>query len=221
MALGTRFAPSLALLLVVGSFAWSHTARAEDMGVDALRVTSPVTEAPEAPDMFAIRRLAFEAHFGLATPMGEFGIATEYSVHPLLGLGAGIGVGVGLDSGPDQRNTLHGALLARFRPLRGKKNAMVFGAAYSFGGFQRFGYPNDESNPPPPLADRSDWAHWAQFDVGWERRAGTGFLIRMSVGGAVLLNPADLQCAPGEACLPTTSQSLFIFDFALGYAGPV
>ena len=171
-----------------------------------------------APDVYAVRRLVLEAHLGFGTPVGALGIVTEYTVHPLLGLGVGAGVG----SGPSGGNAFHGALLARFRPLRGKNNALVLGAAYSFGGFHRFD-PRLGDGDPPPVADTADWAHWAQFDIGWERRAAKGFLIRLSMGGAVLLNPADLQCAPADAarCQPTTSQSLFTIDLALGYAGPV
>jgi hypothetical protein len=150
--------------------------------------------------------------------VGALGIVTEYSVHPVLGLGAGIGVG----SGPSGGNFVHGALLARFRPLRGKRSALVLGAAYSFGGFQRFELHIGDLEPPP-VADSADWAHWAQFDVGWEGRAEKGFLIRLSMGAAILLNPADLRCAAADAalCQPTTSETLFTFDLALGYAGPV
>jgi hypothetical protein len=192
------------------------------MGTDSFRSAPPATEVPlhasEIPNVYEVRRLALEAHLGFGTPVGELGLVTEYSVHPLLGLGAGIGMGWALQGG----NALRGALLARFRPLRGKNNALVFGAAYSFGGFQRFEL-NIGEEEPPPVADRTNWAHWAQFDIGWERRAEKGFLIRLSMGGAVLLNPADLGCAPSDAalCQPTTSQSLLTFDLALGYAGPV
>ncbi len=222
-----RFARSTALLLAVAAFSWLATARAEDMGSEAVpNSTPPVAErpperlptAPRAPDVFAVRRLALEAHLGFATPVGELGLVTEYSVHPVLGLGAGVGIGWA----PGNDNALRGALLARLRPLRGRNNALVLGAAYSFGGFHRYELRIGDLEPPP-VADRADWAHWAQFDVGWERRADKGFLIRLSMGGAILLNPADLVCAPADAarCQPTTSQSLFTFDLTLGYAGPV
>jgi hypothetical protein len=183
-----------------------------------------LSSPPEVPDVFAVRRLTLEAHVGIATPVGEFGFVSEYSPHPIIGLGIGVGLGLrfGADIGSNNSNGFRGALLARFRPLRGKKNALVLGAAYSFGGFQRFEVHIGDTDPPP-IADRANWAHWAQFDIGWERRAPTGFLFRMSAGGAILLNPGDIECKPSEAasCIPLKSQSLFTVDFALGYAGPV
>lgn len=229
MASGMRVA---VLPFVVACFSWPLTARAEDMGSEdlssgATRTASTVTETPapspeaavaEAPDIYAVRRLALEAHIGFGTPVGALGIVAEYSVHPLLGLGAGIGMG----SAPSNDSALHGALLARLRPLRGKNDALVLGAAYSFGGFQRFELQISDSEPPP-VAGRADWAHWAQFDVGWERRADKGFLIRLSMGAAILLNPSDLRCSPADAavCQPMTSETLFTLDLGLGWAGAV
>jgi hypothetical protein len=240
-----RIAPYV--LAVTSLFSWCLDARAEETNVgvsapptrddddaesavippsprplrdfpDATPPVAVTTPGAEAPDVYALRRLAFEAHLGIATPVGSLGFVTEYAVHPVIGLGAGLGVG----SGPRNGNKLHGALVARVRPMRRKGNALVFGAAYSFGGFERFGLHLGDGDPPP-VADRADWAHWAQLDIGWERRAEKGFLIRITAGGAVLLNPADLVCTQSDAarCLSTSSQSLFTLDLALGFAGPV
>ncbi len=179
--------------------------------------SSVPSSVPET-DVFSRRRLAIEAHLGFATPVGALGAVVEYSVTPFLGLGAGFGVG----SGPEDGNNLHGALLTRFRPFRGKTNALELGAAYSFGGFRKFEL-NIGDSPPPNVADRADWAHWAQFDIGWEHRAEKGFLMRLSLGGAVLLDPADLQCGSSfvsgaSSCAPTDHETLFTLDLAIGYA---
>jgi hypothetical protein len=254
MATWIGFGPCSAMLLAVTSLTSSLTARAEDthpsspqapgapatrddgdaalpvaarpaMGTPAFVPLRDASDAglaiPDVPDSFATRRWTLETHVGFGTPVGEFGLESEYSPHPIVGLG----IGVGLGAVPKGYNAFRGALLARLRPFRGKKNALVLGAAYAFGGFARFGgisFGEGESDTPP-LADRTTRAHWAQFDVGWERRAPSGFLLRMSVGGAVLLNPGDLECIPEEAarCVSVSSQTLFTLDVAVGYAGPV
>jgi hypothetical protein len=41
----------------------------------------------------------------------------------------------------------------------------------------------------------TDWAHWAQFDVGWETRAESGFSLRVAPGVAGALNKADQVCS--------------------------
>lgn len=254
MAMWMGFGPCSAMLLAVASLTSSPTARAEDThpsspqtpAAPATRddsdaalpaATQPATSTwafaplrnasdaglaiPDVPDSFATRRWTLETHAGIATPVGEFGLESEYSPHPIVGLG----IGVGLGAVPKGANAFRGTLLARLRPFRGKKNALVLGAAYAFGGYARFDVSNfgESAGDTPPLADRTKWAHWAQFDVGWERRATSGFLLRMSVGGAFLLNPADLECSPEDAarCVSVSSQTLFTLDFAVGYAGPV
>jgi len=183
-------------------------------------------------DAFARRRLALEGHVGFGTPVGALGFVAEYSILPFLGVGAGVGIG----SGPDGGNHFHGALVTRVRPLRGRTNALVIGAAYSFGGYKRFELfiPNDQ--PSNYFSAQGDWAQWAQADIGWEHRwegcarltGGTdmncrspvdGLLLRLSLGAAYLLNPNALACygAAAEAC-SRAPNAIFTFDIAIGYA---
>jgi hypothetical protein len=162
-------------------------------------------------DPFEERRLALEGHLGIATPVGTLGFVAEYSVLPFLGLGAGAGVSFG-----NRGNTVLGAVVARLRPLRVRQNALVLGGAYSFGGFHLFEFGIGDTAPDSigaPLA------HFAQADIGWERRSPRGFLIRLGLGAAWLLNPSDLTCTQaGSPCTPPSSKTLFTFDLALGYA---
>jgi hypothetical protein len=187
--------------------------------------SAPPTDVAESPastsspaSTFDVRRLALEGHLGIGTPVGSLGAVLEYAPLPFLGLGAGLGVG----SGPSSGNHFHGAVVARFRPARGPKDALVIGLGYSFGGYQRF-HLNIDGDPSND-ALQADWAHWAQADIGWERRTPKGFLIRLSMGGAALLNPASLRCddaAFSSSCRSASSEGLFTFDLALGYAGPL
>jgi hypothetical protein len=218
-----------------------HVVRAKDIGTDApaepgartphptpqpmqaMPEIAPLPDAPVPPvetpaqSTFDVRRLAFEGHLGFGTPVGAIGGIVEYAPVPLLGLGAGAGYG----SGPSNGSHFHGALLARLRLVRGPKDALVLGLAYSTGGYQRFhlnlgGEGSERSEGTWPEAS---WVHWAQADLGWERRTPQGFVIRLSLGAAVLLNPADLRCPSlSTSSCASTSETLVTFDLALGYA---
>ena len=173
----------------------------------------PASEVKAQPlvDPFETRRLALEAHLGLATPVGTAGFIAEYSVLPFLGLGAGVGISPG-----NRENTVLGAIVARLRPLRVRQNALVIGTAYSFGRFHLFQF-NIGDTPSETIG--APLAHFAQADIGWERRSPHGFLIRLGIGAAFLLNPSDLTCTQsGSPCTPPASKTLFTFDLALGYA---
>lgn len=221
----------LALLAV------SVDASAKDIGTDAVEGPPTPAPAPEvqpvpavpatttirdattpredtrASSTFDVRRLAIEGHIGFGTPVGAIGGIVEYAPVPIFGLGVGAGAG----SGPSDGNHFHGALVARLRPLRGPKDALVIGLAYSAGGYQRFHLNFGEGSDSS--VGRADWAHWAQADLGWERRSPKGFLIRLSLGGAAMLNPADLRC-PGfsASSCGSHSETLVTFDVTLGYA---
>jgi len=224
------------LCVLLGLLAAPLDARAKDIGTGAgdepgaraprpdlepvRPMAGPLPDAParpvEAPaqSTFDVRRLAIEGHLGFGTPVGAIGGIVEYAPVPVLGLGAGIGYG----SGPSNGNHFHGALVARLRPLRGAQNALVLGLAYSAGGYARFVLNLGEG--PGDQARTAEWAHWAQVDLGWERRTPKGFLIRLSLGGAVMLNPGDLRC-PGSSSTSSCgfdSQNLLTMDLALGGA---
>lgn len=126
------------------------------------------------------RPWAVEGRYGLGTPVGSYGLEASYALAPAISLGLGAGVGSGLETGL----SLHLAAYGHLRPLRGKRNAWAFDIAYSTGGYREF------DGPPYTGLDR---AHWVQFGTGWERRAKTGFIIRIMFGIARLLNPKNAR----------------------------
>jgi len=184
---------------------------------------SSVDAAPTRPaSAFEQRRLAFEGHLGFGTPVGELGFVTEYSPWPLFGIGAGVGYGSGSAvSLPNFQsraaNHLHLGAVTRFRPLRDDNDALALGAAYSVGGYKRLNlsYADGYDDEKPQMAT---WAHWVQFDVGWEHRAGSGFLLRVTVGLALMLNPGDMGCLAICNQPVPSSENIPTIDVALGYA---
>lgn len=121
------------------------------------------TDAAASPGVWEARPLALEMHAGFGTPVGLFGGIVEYSLSPLLGIGAGLGIGVESFTG----STQHAALVGRLRPARGKNIALEIGVAYSIA---------DQYQRPAPFA-RTEYpeissvdglAHWAQVEFGFE-----------------------------------------------------
>lgn len=192
------------------------------MGPDLGR-GQPWAQTPPDP-IWARLPWALETHLGLGTPVGALGTVIEYSPAPAVGIGVGAGIG----SGPDNGSGVKGALALRLRPARGAHNALVVGAAYSVGGYESGWFepdtPVDYGRPPPRPIYSTQWAHFAQLELGWERRAESGFLLRLSLGFAWLLNVRDLQCRQGghdcaASALGTGAQgTLPTLDVTLGFA---
>jgi hypothetical protein len=191
----------------------------------ALGEPSEARPAPEARpargSAWRERPTSIEAHLGLGTPVGGLGVSADYSLVPEIALGAGAGIG----SGFDVPSTLHTAALARLRPVYGVRNAFVANLAYSTGGYQE---PRLDLGMGHSSATRrygAERAHWFQLDLGWERRAESGFLLRISTGFARLLNPDDLRCVIRDEgtempCAVRSDEptTIWTLDFALGAA---
>jgi hypothetical protein len=219
--MGPRFRTHAGWLVVAAALLTPVEARAVDLDDEQ----QPSSEMPEPAaakdvDLFATRRWAFEVHSGFGTPVGLGGAVVEYAVLPFLGFGAGAGVG----SAPAHGNSFHGAVLVRARPLRGLTDALVLGGAYSFGGYHELLlFPVTSDLPNDYFEARGNWAQWAQADVGWEHRWAPGFVFRLSMGAAWLLNPTDLTCynppnQPSSRCASSHSETLVTFDIAVGYS---
>jgi hypothetical protein len=180
----------------------------------------PLAEAPEPaalpepPSPWATRPMTFEAHLGFGTPVGTLGVVVDYLVTPAFSLGGGVGLG----SGPSDGADVHGAIGARARPAQGRNSALVLGAALSTGAYRRFTLDLFGSGGYRASAT---WAHFLQGDIGWEGRSDKGFVVRVTVGIAAMLNP-DALCTPGayDGCgaFPRGGHSevLPTLDFALG-----
>jgi hypothetical protein len=118
--------------------------------------------------------------------VGALGVILEYLVTPALSFGVGAGIG----SGPSSSAPVHAAIVGRVRPVHGERTALVLGAALSTGGYSRFELGGGSSAS-------AEWAHFCQAEIGWERRSQKGFLVRLSIGVAAMLNPGALRCSTG------------------------
>jgi hypothetical protein len=180
-----------------------------DAGADTLVSSKSEDEQALPGAAWKQRPLSLEAHMGLATPVGFFGVTVEYSPIPMVGIGVGIGTNY-LGYAP--------AVLARFRPLQGARDALVVSAAYSFGkyGFKVGSF--DGSTDSGEGYWHSDLLQWAQADIGWEHRAHKGLVLRIALGAAFVTNPDGLRCVPDVYGCGDKPAQLATFDFGLGYA---
>jgi len=157
---------------------------------------------PGICDVWTRRRFAIEAHAGEGTPVGVIGGVVEYSLSSAVALGLGAGTGL-----RDLGAPFYGALVARFRAIASEHNALVLGTAYSVNAREA----------------HEAWLHWLQADLGWEGRTEMGFLVRLTVGTALLLNPGSAGCAfrvDGQnVCDPPEKVTLLpTWDLAVGYS---
>lgn len=189
----------------------------------ALPAPAPLEKPPTSS--FEIRPASFEAHIGAGTPVGGIGLMLDYLIIPNLSLAGGFGFG----SGPKASPGIHGAAMVRFRPAVGLRNAFVIGAGLSTGTYRRLEWIQIFSDREVT----ADWAHFAQVEFAWERRAESGFLIRVGGGFAYLLNPSALHCTESDygvlggaqtSCDPFSGSNgnreelLPVFDLALGHS---
>ena len=181
---------------------------------DSIKRPAPGTAWRERP-------VAIEGHIGAGTPVGQLGVTADYSFLPEIAVGGGVGFGSGLET-----PTLHTAAIVRLRPLYGIRNAFVANVAYSTGGHKELELDLGMGHGgPQETYYGAERAHWFQFDLGWERRAKSGFILRISSGFARMLNPGDLECVvrDPETFGATTCEvpddattTLFTMDLALG-----
>ncbi|HEX4341338.1 MAG TPA: hypothetical protein VH062_35765 [Polyangiaceae bacterium] len=187
---------------------------------------APEPALPE-PDLWEKEKFDVEAHVGAGTPEGALGLVFQYFVLPALSIGAGVGIGSAEPNG----SIFHGSVIAQVRPARGKRNALVFGGAFSTGGYRRLSIDLAvDGGGDDTRTVSAHWAHFLQGDIGWEHRSDSGLIVRLSLGIAAMLNPGSLQCTTGFTaslggpgpCDPFTGSShdeiLPTFDFALGQA---
>lgn len=209
------FRTSFALALVIASS--SGIARAQS---DQVVWPEDTIKRPAAGSAWRERPVAIEGHIGAGTPVGQIGVTADYSFLPEIAVGGGLGFGSGLDT-----PTLHTAAIVRLRPLYGAHNAFVSNVAYSTGGYKELELDLGMGHGgPPETYYGAERAHWFQFDLGWERRAKSGFVLRISSGFARMLNPGDLECVvrdpeiSGPTCeVPDdAATTLFTMDLALG-----
>jgi hypothetical protein len=188
-------------------------ARAESETAQNSESAGEAEESEAAPSSaWSERPFALEGHVGAGTPVGLGGVEFEYSILPLVAVGAGAGVGYGAKEGT---NSPRIAFLARARPLRTMNHALAFGAAYS-GGAYRAPLVSEEYTP----VYKSDWVNWVQADAGWEWRSDVGFLLRLSAGFAVMLNPGNVSCFAvfSERCESNDLVVIPTIDLGLGMA---
>ena len=157
---------------------------------------------------FSDKPVQLELLMGVGTTVGELGFAGDVNVDDRLALGAGIGGGV---FGPVWE--LH----ARARPYIAVTNfgrtlqALTFEAAFSRGKYAHFDDPldlfvlsecgassreiRDSCYRPEALPHQTSFA---QFELGWEERTKSGFMLRASAGAASALYIATPQdCSDG------------------------
>jgi len=136
-----------------------------------------------------------------------------------LALGAGVGNNIA---------GLEYSAHARLRPLvgssdSGRLHALTFQSAISRGQYQIIGdLLNFQCDEPQycQVGPKPQWMTWLQLDVGWETRASSGFLLRVSTGYAFALNSPNWHCtlAGKTATCKNITTSFPTLTVALGYA---
>jgi hypothetical protein len=159
----------------------------------AVPVNPPVVPSdPYAP--WREHPLAFEAHLGIATPIGGMGAMVRYSLVPPFALGCGAGTNlVGLEVACNARLTWIGEnQKATFFAVGVSGGPHLQTDTTQFGAFALVLAPltqTREDSPPAPL--RYKRAFWVNFEIGREKRKLSGLVAGIYLGGAFLLNPGD------------------------------
>src|SRR5205085_1946435 len=133
----------------------------------------------------------FELRTGWSTTVGLIGLVAEYNLSDRVAVGAGAGLNLYGDEWE---------LNARFRPLiAASRNGLTLHALtiesalstskYSGSPFELVGCLDgcDRTLVPQQVL-------WAQLDLGWEMRLGSGMTVRAALGGAALLGKYEWLC---------------------------
>ena len=132
---------------------------------------------------FTDRPLTLNAIIGIATPVGELGIMSEYSVSSRFAIGAGAGTNLyGIELGVEG---LYRLLLSE----RGAAHALSIGLAFSEAPYER---PLDGSGDDWDV--RSKHTYWTQTDVRYEFLASYGFKLSIATGVALPVAVTDTEC---------------------------
>jgi hypothetical protein len=189
----------------------------------------PKREAPDVPEWnrvhFDDRPFNLQVRLGPGTSVGALGIVAEYDVADWLNFGAGFGVNLaGGIAG------LHSRLRPFvFRTGGGRAaHAIVLEGAVSYGQYAEFDIlPLCEGNRDDPASScysrriMPEWVWWTQVEAGWEYRARSGFLVRVTQGAAFLVTTPDWKCTHFGAPVPckhVPQSGIPTVTMALGYA---
>jgi len=168
------------------------------------------SNANAEPDAYVERPLALCAQVGLGTPLGFYGIAADYAVHPNISIEAGVGSGlVGTQV----------AAQVRARVAQLDSNWLSLGVGVSEGHYEHrepfFGI-----EYAPTVVDR---AYWANAELSFERRTLGGFQVRAYAGAGAVFAGERQRCYDGDAgTMPCSGSARGLWNpyigISLGYA---
>ncbi len=200
-----RFGVAVALPLALGTAGVAAPAAAQAGSGDApppVTLFDPPTRTGKAPSRWLARPLAAELHLGAGAPFGAAALAVDWSASQSFSLT--LGAGVGLSTAAPQIG-----LLGRVRlPLA---SALAIGTE---GGFSTGEY-DAEHCVGAACATKWRWDHalWGYLGLLLSYRAGSGFLLRGSLGFGAVFNLVDGRCATCER-----GESPDLWDTTIPYA---
>jgi len=152
------------------------------------------------------RRVAFDAHLGMGTPLGLLGGSLEVTPVAALTVGAGVGTSA---FGPQV------AGLVRLRTAPRREGSFYVGGGYSQGRYEqglsnRYGifstfdgiFESMGEHPPTPWRSWQT-ARWLNLEIGADTRRASGLDARGFLGIANLLNPNQNELTDDELGAPS------------------
>jgi hypothetical protein len=186
---------------------------------DSKRAAKAPREPAVVPFSFEERPFALAAVVGLATFVGEFGFVADVTPSRWVSFGAGAGTNL---EGPQY------AAYLRARPLHwtgGRALAVATTFSLSTGPYQEF-YWSSAGEYGVVDTRGADRALWGQFDLSFELRARSGFMLLAGFGLAHRLAASGEYClitgrkVPGTCDSPYGGQSLTLrtLTIAVGHS---
>lgn len=197
-AMGRARVRIVAVALAVPVTLAMHTLRAAPS-------TATTAEANAAPATWPHPALSFSLIAGPATPVGLAGAAVGLSLTRWFAIDVGVGGG---------RAGVQAAAMPRFRWLVADDLALTAGAGWSGGPYVTSPmFTGDDLS----RAFKWDWAHWANFELGWEKRyAPSHVSVRPFFGVGRILNDRACDAFDARVC---KNEGLFYVGVQLLFTG--